>query len=190
MAKRALAGQGDVGFGRSGAQPLADDVVPAGLLQVAAVLGGGEAPVGDPHDAPERPVAHVVFDLADQRRVAVVTRPRPHPHRDAFAGDRHPDDDLRQVVTMVFALAMSTKAAVTYRIGRLDAGAHPAAFVTTSRWIILAGLEVGAGGVEEQQIDLQVQQISDLTVNLFGHRRLDGRQRIHRPIAGLINHFG
>src|SRR3954470_19402311 len=42
------AGECRGGLRGSGAQSLAEDVVPAGAGQVAAVLGGGEAAVGDP----------------------------------------------------------------------------------------------------------------------------------------------
>ena len=71
------------------------DVVPAAGGQVAAVGCGGEPAVGDPHDPGQGPVPHVVLDLADQRGVAGVAGPAPHPHRDPVPGDRHPDHDLR-----------------------------------------------------------------------------------------------
>ena len=125
----ALAGQGGLRTSAAvGAQLLADDVVPAGSLQVAAVLGGGEPAVGDPHDAGQGPVPHVVLDLADQFRVAGVAGPGPDPHRDPLAGHGHPDDDLGQVVAVVLALAVGAEPDVAHVVGghrrrvRVDAG--------------------------------------------------------------------
>ena len=51
----ALAGEGGLRLGRVAPQLLAADVVAARALEVAAVLGRVEAPVGDPHDPPELP---------------------------------------------------------------------------------------------------------------------------------------
>jgi len=52
----ALPGQGGVRLGGPGAQLLADDVMAVPGPQVPAVLGGGEAPVGDPDDPGQGPV--------------------------------------------------------------------------------------------------------------------------------------
>ena len=65
----ALAGQCGVGFRGATAQFLPEDVVTAGLLQVAAVGRRGEPAVGDPHDPGQGPVPHVVLDLPDQGAV-------------------------------------------------------------------------------------------------------------------------
>ncbi len=62
----ALAGQRRGGFGGAAAEFLTDDVVPAGSLQVAAVLRRGEPAIGDPHDPAQLPGAQVVFDFTDQ----------------------------------------------------------------------------------------------------------------------------
>jgi len=52
--------------------------------------------------------------------------PGPHPHRDAIAGHGHPDDDLGQIASVVFAVAVRTETLVCQRIrvslGRLGAG--------------------------------------------------------------------
>ena len=105
----ALARQGRGRLGRPGAQLLADDVVVVALAEVAAVLLRGEAPAGHPDDAGQGPVAQVRLDLADQGLVAGVAGPAPDPDRDAGAGDRHPDHDLRQVVAVVLGLAIGAK---------------------------------------------------------------------------------
>jgi hypothetical protein len=94
----ALPGQGGPDLGGPGAELLADDV-PAALHQGAAVLLRGEAAVGDPDDPGQGPGPDAGADLADQVGVAGVPGLGPDPDRDAVAGDRHPDHDLRQVIT-------------------------------------------------------------------------------------------
>ena len=54
----------------------------------------------------------------------------------------------------------------------------------------VVGFEVGGGGVEEQQVHLQVEQVSDPVVDLLAHHLLDAEQGVHRPIARLIHHDG
>ena len=103
-------GEGRLGLGGARAQLLAEDVVLVPAAQEAAVLGGGEAAIGDPDDAREGPVAKVVFDLADERRVGGVARPGPDAHRDALAGHGHADHHLGQVVAVVLGVAVGAKA--------------------------------------------------------------------------------
>jgi hypothetical protein len=47
-------------------------------------------------------------------------------------------------------------------------------------------LEVGGGGVEEQQVDLEVEEIGDLVIDFPSQRRLDLEQGVHRPVAGVL----
>src|SRR5450755_3757581 len=51
--------------------------------------------------------------------------------------------------------------------------------------IALVTLEVRRGGIEEQHIDLEVQQIGGRPVHLLGQLRLDLQQPVHRPIQRL-----
>ena len=95
-----------LGVGGSGAELLSEDVPPGAGHQVTAVLGGGEAAVGDPDDLAEGPVPQVVLDLADQRRVGGVPGPGPDPHRDPVPGHGHPDHDLGQVLAVVLGVAV------------------------------------------------------------------------------------
>ena len=90
----ALAGQRGVRLGAVGAQLLADDVVAAGALQVAAVALAVEAAVEHPDDPGQVPVAQVVARRADDLLIRRAARERPHPHGQAGAGDGHPDHDL------------------------------------------------------------------------------------------------
>ena len=48
------------------------------------------------------------------------------------------------------------------------------------------GLEVGGGGVEEQQVDFQVQQVRRRPVHRLGQVGLHLQQPVHRPIAAVI----
>ncbi len=61
-----------------------------------------------------------------------------------------------------------------------------AVLVPRHRLIRLAGLEIGGGRVEEQQIHFKVQQVGDLEVRLFREVGLDGEQVVHRPVAGVV----
>ena len=50
----------------------------------------------------------------------------------------------------------------------------------------LVELEVGRGGVEEQQIDFEVQQARDLMEDLALEGALDLEEPIHGPVAGVV----
>jgi hypothetical protein len=156
-------------------QLLADHVVPAGALQVAAALSGLKPAVGDPHHPAERPGVKVVLDLADQLLVVGVARPAPHADRDSRAGDGDPDHDLGQVGSVVLAVAVHPER-------RLD----DLAVLVEHIGLGLVALEVGAGRVEEQQIDLEVQQVRGREVDAFDELRLDLQQPVHRPVAGVL----
>jgi hypothetical protein len=183
----ALPGESGPDLVRSGAELLADDVAAAPAYQRPAVGGGGEAAVGDPHDLRERPLAQITPDLTDQSLIAGVTGPGPHPHRDAVAGDGHADDDLRQVLAGVLGLAVGAKSGVAHGLlGRRVVGQTIAARVPGDGLVTVLGLEVRAGGVEEQQVHLQVEQVGDLEVRLLGQGGLDGEQIVHRPVAGFV----
>ncbi len=165
----ALAGQGGVGFGGAATQLLTEDVVAAGPLQVAAVLRRGEPAVTDPHHPGQLPGPQIVFDLADQGRVVGVARPAPHPHRDPSPGDGHPDDHLGQIRAVVLGAAPRAepdRGALGGLIGGL-------------------GLEVGGGGVEEQQVDFEVQQVRGGPVDGLGQVVFDLQQPVHGPIQRL-----
>jgi len=57
-------------------------------------------------------------------------------------------------------------------------------------FVFLAELEVGAGGIEEQQVHLEVQQVRDLVKDLPLLRILDLVQPVHRPVARVISGLG
>jgi len=61
-----------------------------------------------------------------------------------------------------------------------------AAVVTPDRRIGLLGLEVGAGGVEEDQVDVVVQQVRVGVEHPARDRVLDPDQPVHRPLTGEL----
>ena len=149
--------------------------MPARALQVAAVLRRLEAAVSDPHHPGELPRPQVVLDLADQLLIVGVPRPAPHADRDSGAGDRHPDHHLGQIIAMILALAISS-----------ERFAHDVAVLVELVVLGLVALEVGRGGVKEQQVNLEVQQIGGREIDGLGKLVLDFQKPVHRPVAGVL----
>src|SRR5829696_2126057 len=148
----ALAGQGLVDQVVAVAHAHPGDVVPTRPAQVGQVVGRGEAAVDHGDDPAELPGPQVVFDLGKQGLVLGVAGPAPTPHRDAGPGDRQPDHDLGQVVTVVLGLAVAAEALPASTVAVAVAGLVV---------VFVVGFEVGRGGVEEQQVDLEVEQVGD-----------------------------
>jgi hypothetical protein len=64
-----------------------------------------------------------------------------------------------------------------------------AVIVAGNRFVRLGQLEVGGGGVEEQQVDLEVEEIGDLVEHLLLQVVFHLVQPVHRPVAGLLAHL-
>ena len=47
-------------------------------------------------------------------------------------------------------------------------------------------LEVGRGRIEEQEVDLEVEEVSRRPVDRLGQGLLDREQEVHRPVAGIL----
>jgi len=141
--------------------------------------------VGDPDHLRQDPFAQVLLHLPDQAGVGGVPGPGPHPDRDAVAGDRHPDDDLREVVAGVLGLAVGAEPGLAGFL--IAAGRDPfAPVIARNVRIRVFRLEIRAGRVEEKEVYFQVQQVGDLVIRLFGQVGLDGQQVVHRPVAGIV----
>ena len=185
-----LPGQRGGRVGGPGAELLPDDVAAAAFAQVAAVLRGGEAAVGDPDDLRQAPVPHVVLDLPDQRGVARVPGPAPDPHGDPVPGHGHPDDDLGQVVAVVLGLPPGAEPArlspLPVLAVRLLAGHGVALLIAGDGLVFVLRHEVGGGGVEEQQVDFEVQQVGEVVEDLPLQVVADLQQPVHRPVAGIV----
>jgi hypothetical protein len=72
--------------------------------------------------------------------------------------------------------------------GLLVVGEDLAAPVAGHRLIGVVGHEVGAGRVEEQQVDLEVQQRGDRPKHLPLDLRCGLDQPVHRPVALVLAH--
>jgi hypothetical protein len=169
-----LPGQGRLGLGALAPELLAQDVVVAAALEVAAVLGRVEAAVGDPHDPPQPPGPQVLLDLPDERLIVGVAGPRPHADGDAGPGDREADDDLGQVGPVILGVAIGPEAprcAIGWRVG-------------------LVGLEVGARGVEEEQVHLEVEEGGHRPEDLLGDLGLHLEQPVHGPVGAVLVELG
>lgn len=161
-----------LGVGAPVAHLLARDVVPAAVREVGEVVVGGEPPVDDGDDAPETPVAQVVADPRQQLLVRGVAGEAPDPDRDPLSRHRQADDDLGEVGTMVLRVAEDPEA--------------------LSRPVLLVELEVGGGGVEEQQVDLEVEEVCHREEDGLLHLGLAiGRdEEVHRPVGLVLVHRG
>ena len=166
----ALPGQhlGDVGG--AVAQPLPGDPVPARAGQVGQVVVAGEAAVHHGDDPAQPPAAQVILDLLEDGHVVGVARPAPHPDRDPLAGDRQPDHHLRQVAAMVLGVPIDPERARAALLG--------------------VAFEERGGGVEQQQVDLQVEQGGGGEEHRLLHPRLGvgGHQQVHRPVRLVVVH--
>ena len=101
--------------------------------------------------------------------VVGVAGPAPAAHRDAFAGHGQPDDDLRQIRAVVLGVPVAAERVVA---------------------VSRVAFEVGGGGVEEQQVDLEVEQVGDGEEHRFLHLGLGVGvdQEVHRPIGLVLVH--
>ena len=52
------------------------------------------------------------------------------------------------------------------------------------------GLPVGRAGVEEQQVDLEVEQVGDLEEDALLHAAERAVEAVHGPVAGVLGHLG
>ena len=163
------AGQRGGGLGVGVAQLLGVDVVPAAAGEIGAVGGGGEAGVGHPHQPVQVPGPQVVLDRADDPLVALAAGKGPAAHRDSVAGDRHRDHHLGPVVAMVLGLA-EPASAVLDRLAGAVVGLRFG--LQVGQLVRHVDVPVGGGGVDENDVDVQVEQVRD---------RVEDRARRSRP---------
>ena len=93
---------------------------------------------------------------------AVFPGQHPDPDRDPVPSDGHPDDDLGKVVAAVLGLAVRPESRRLIRVRirvRVLAAGLLAAPVPRGLLVGVLQLEVRAGGVEEQQVHFDVQQV-------------------------------
>ena len=58
--------------------------------------------------------------------------------------------------------------------------------VAGDRSIGLVEFEIGGGGVEEQHVDLEVEEVGDLAEDLLLQGVVDLQQPVHRSVAGVV----
>jgi hypothetical protein len=125
--------------------------------------------IGD--DPAEAPVPHPVPDFGQDGLVVGVARPAPAAHRDALLRHRQADDDLRQVRAVVLGVPIPAEPALA---------------------LVGIAFEVGARGIEEEQVDLEVEQVRHGEEHCFLDLGLGVglHQQVHRPIGLVLIHAG
>ena len=71
-------------------------------------------------------------------------------------------------------------------VAGVPAGQRHAVAITEDGLVFLFRLQVGGGGVEEQQVHLEVQQVGEVVEDLPLQVAGDLRQPVHRPVAGIV----
>jgi len=136
-------------------------------------------------------------------RVESAVLPGQHHTRTGIplAGDRHPDHDLGQVVAGVLRLAPGaepdTVPSLPTGVPGLDGGVgvgvgvgqRVASCVAGGGLVGVVEFEVGGGGVEEQQVDLEVEQVRDLVKHLLLQLFAHVVEPVHRPVADIVGYF-
>src|ERR1022692_2076270 len=147
---------------------------------MAQVLLAGEAGVNDVNRASQPPAHQVTLDLADDGLVVGVARPDPYPDRDTLAGDGQADHDLRQVGTVILGVPLAAQRPVGLTRARL-------LVLLLLVWVLSRlGLPVGRGGVEEDHIDLEVQQMRDAEEHRLLHALRALQQEVHRTVELIV----
>ena len=147
------------------------DVAAQAAAERGQVVGRIHPGIADEQAAAEPPGAQIVLDAGDRGDVGGVAGQHPGAHRHAVAGDGERDDHLRLVVAPFLAVAAPAQRRVQ------PAGTFLLVLVR------LVDLEIGRGGVVEDQVDIEAEQIGgpeeDVALDLVG----PDRQEVERAIA-------
>ena len=108
----------------------------------------------------------------------------PHPDRDAFPGDGHADDDLGQVSAVVLGVPPGPHGRFGGPLGPL--GVVGLLLVVEQGVVCAPGLPVSRGGVEEDEVDLQVQQVGDREEHRLLQLGQQRHQEVHGPVAVVV----
>jgi len=151
-------------------QLLSEDVVAAGPLKDCPILFPGHPAVHHPHAPGHFPTGEILLDHLHRGGVGGIAGEHPAAHRDPFLGDRQPDHDLRKVVPLVLALPVAKK--------------RPFLLV------LFVPLEVGRGGVEEQEVHFEVQESGRGEEDFLLDRLVVLQKNIHCAIEMLQGNGG
>jgi len=145
-------------------QLLPQDVLTAGPLKDQPVLFRVHPPVHHPDAAGELPAHQVALDLFHGCHIRGVARKGPALDGDAFLRHGQSNDDLGKVLPVILGMAIPPQSVFM---------------------IFLVPLEVGAGGVEKDQIHFQVQQVRHGKIDFFMDDLPVFQQNIHGPVQML-----
>ena len=140
--------------------------MPAGAAQVVQVLVGGEAAVDDGHDPAEPPARRPSLTSGSTELSLVL--PGHTQHRTGIP-------------------SLVTASPITIW-GRSVRWSLEWPYLRNSS--VVFGLEVGGGGVEQQQVDLEVEQVGDGEEHRLLHLGLGVGldQQVHRPVRLVLIH--
>jgi hypothetical protein len=135
--------------------------------------------IPDEHTATQAPVLEVGLDFRDRGHIHRVARKHPVAHRKPIPSDRAPHHDLRGVVSTILRLATLPWGAIGL-CSRADTA--PYLIALTAAFIFLIDLEVNRGGVIENELHIEIEQLGEAKVECLFNRLLARLQKVHRPI--------
>jgi hypothetical protein len=103
-------------------------------------------------------------------------------HRKPIPSDREPHHDLRGVVSTILRLATLPWGAIGL-CSRTDTA--PYLIALTAAFILLVNLEVNRGGVVENELHIEIEQVGEAKVECLFNRLLARLQKVHRPVEVL-----
>lgn len=136
------------------------------------------AGIADEEAAGELPAAQVFLDPGHRGDVDRVAGKHPVAHREAVAGHRHADHDLRCIATAVLAVTALAGRGVDL-LARQSAAVNLAVPVAL---IFLVGFEVQRGGVVEDHLDVEIEQVGDPVEDGLLDRFLVRLQKVHGAV--------
>lgn len=138
--------------------------------------------IADKNAAAQLPAPQILLDPLDRGDIDGVAREDPMADREAIAGYREPDHDLRRVGAAVLRVATFPGRG----IGFASSGETAMDFIRfTPAAIFLIDLEVQRGRVVEDDLDVKAQKIRHPEVDRLLDCVLVCLQEIHRPVQVL-----
>lgn len=134
------------------------------------------------HTATQPPVLEFGLDFRDRGHIHRVARKHPVAHRKPIPSDREPHHDLRGVVSTILRLATLPWGAIGL-CSRTDTA--PYLIALTAAFILLVNLEVNRGGVVENELHIEIEQVGEAKVECLFNRLLARLQKVHRPVEVL-----
>src|SRR5215471_313665 len=156
-----------------------DDVFTPARAEPLEVLLGNHPGIAHEDATAQFPPLQIVFDLGHGCDIHGIAREHPVSHRQAIAGDRQPNDDLRGITAAIFRhppLAWCLIGLGTCRY----AAFHQV--VITIALIHLVDFKMQGGGVVEDQLHIQVEQIGEAEIQRLLNIFLVSFKHIHGAV--------